>query len=124
MFLRGDWIKLGGIFWLLLLTAVALFPHEYPATLQVSEPVGQNLTGRAEWKAKAKNSCAEKMNLTLFYFLPQESHNQAGSAALNEAEAEAEAEGDECSNNCKVCEYLPIKWVDTFWIHFILHNFQ
>ena len=43
MVMRGDWIKLVGIFWLLVLTTVALFPKIFPATLQLVVSVGDTI---------------------------------------------------------------------------------
>ena len=79
MSMRGDWIKLVGIFWLLVLTTLTLFPDKYPATLRLVLPVGGTIVQRGRFKL-----------------------------TFNQAEGEGGAEG-ECSKNCEVCEKLPIK---------------
>ena len=41
MFIRGDCLKLFGIFWLMLLTTLTLLPNKYPATLPVGWAIVQ-----------------------------------------------------------------------------------
>ena len=41
MFIRGDCLKLVGIFWLMLLTTLSLLPNKYPTTLPVGSAIVQ-----------------------------------------------------------------------------------
>ena len=53
MVMRGDWIKLVGIFCLLLLTTPTLFPSKYPATLRLVVPVGGTIVHMV-WLSKGE----------------------------------------------------------------------